>query len=438
MLRALLVLCMAGFIGAASAQNDSAMLDGVLTAANGAPATNALVVIFSASPRDGRPGTRSALHYPDCGKHTRTDAQGHFVLKPVDKELLFRLLISAPGHAPDYIRDADPQFGGLALKLKARRGARDASPPSVFGKLLAPDGNPVIGARVTADMARAGTTTYSSLNAASVDPFTVTDEEGLFRLACTNRYPEFNVIVDAPHLAKRRMWLDVGKAHLIRLRSGVAVSGRVQRDGNPMPHLLLTLSTERRAMEFTLRGLEVATDAQGRFTLAHVPADSRFLLHTKMNDTTGLGAALLAAPVNTGPDGSTLQLDELALTPTATLRGRVLLADGQPVPRRTSITLQVERTTDSVNAILDPDGWFEFMGVPKDTVVLRLRIPGYRLSAKNPNKDWLNEDQIVGQLTQNHDELFIDLERAQGPVQRNRTPGATRSDRNKPLQGAKL
>ena len=48
----------------------------------------------------------------------QTDAQGQFRIQPVDKDLLFRLLVTAPGHRPDYIRDADPMFGGAQLKMK--------------------------------------------------------------------------------------------------------------------------------------------------------------------------------------------------------------------------------------------------------------------------------------------------------------------------------
>jgi hypothetical protein len=351
--------------------------------------------------------------------------------------LLFRLLISAPGHRPDYLRDADPQFGGAQLKLKLLRFTKVPPTQRVTGKLIDPAGRPVAGARIEVGGTRYGEVSYSSATTAKVDPMALSDEKGEFFLDCTNDVAAITVTIEAPRLAKRRAWLDTGKAHLIRMKSGVTVTGRILNQGKAVPQSTLTMDTEDRESSVFLRGFEVATDADGRFKLAHVPAETAFTLYTRIKEMEETGAGLSPRKVSTGAEASTLDLGDLQMAPAYTLRGRVLLADGQPVPARTRIYLGLERGNDSKNTTLDPDGWFEFAGVPADQVSLSVRIPGYRVSAKNPNKDWLNEGRLVGRLEKAWEEFFIHLERGNASDP-NDAPSADRQPRDKPLQSAKI
>ena len=76
--------------------------------------------------------------------------------------------------------------------------------------------------------------------------------------------------------------------------------------------------------------------------------------------------------------------------------------------------------------------------MPESPISLSLRVTGYRISAKNPSKDWLNEGLIVGRLTTNMENFIIHLERGErfdrgeGPADNDRQPT------DKPLRGAKL
>ena len=429
-----------GFSGLAldlRAQDDQSRVDGVVLAADGQPLANALVTVFSAAPRDGQHSTVGIKHYPDCGKSVRTDAQGHFVLNGLDKELLFRLLITAKGHRPDYLRDADPQFGGAQLKLKPLRFTNVPPSQRVIGKVIDPSGRPVTGARIEVGGTRYGDVSYSSATTTKVDPMAVSDEKGEFFLACANDVSAITVTIEGPRLAKRRAWLDTGKAHLVRLKSGVTVTGRVLKNGQPVPQSILTMDTEDREASVFLRGFEVASGPDGRFKLTYIPAETALILYTRIKEMEETGAGLRPKKISTGAEGSTLDLGDLEMTPAFMLRGRVLLADGQPVPARTRIYLGLEMGYDSKNTALDPDGWFEFPGVPADQVSISVRIPGYRVSANNPNKDWLNEGRLVGRLEKAMDAFYIHLERGDA-FDPNEGPPNDRQPRDKPLQSAKV
>src|SRR6185503_8616340 len=94
----MLFFCMALAVAAAEGPG---RLEGVIGAAGGQPVSNAWVFVYSAAPREGLSVTCPTC-YPDCVKRARTDTQGHFVIEPVNPELMFRLLVLAKGYRPDF------------------------------------------------------------------------------------------------------------------------------------------------------------------------------------------------------------------------------------------------------------------------------------------------------------------------------------------------
>src|SRR5689334_8601844 len=99
------------------AADEQSKLEGAITTTDGVPVGNALVIVFSAAPRDGGAAPCPKC-CPDCGKRARTDAQGRFSIAGVKEDSLYRLLVAAAGFRPDYIKDADPLYGGAGLRLK--------------------------------------------------------------------------------------------------------------------------------------------------------------------------------------------------------------------------------------------------------------------------------------------------------------------------------
>lgn len=271
-----------------------------------------------------------------------------------------------------------------------------------------------------------------------MDPLGVTDEKGEFLFNCSNDVSAITVTIQGRALAKRRMWLDAGKAHLLKLKEGATVTGRLLHNGKPVPGAQVSMNTQERGADQFMRGFDVATDSKGEFTLVNLPANNRYFLYTKMKEMQEFGVSLLPQRVATGADGTTVKLGDLRLEPAHFVRGRIVMADGKPVPARTRVHLGLENAWDYQDQRVDEDGSFEFQGVPAEEIDVSVRVAGYRISAKNPNKDWLNEGRIVGRLEGDLDDFIIHLEpgdrfsRDEGPGDSERQPRA------KPLRGAKL
>lgn len=422
---------------AVNAAEEPGRLEGVIGAAGGKTVSNAWVFVYSAAPREG-PSVLCPTCYPDCVKRARTDAEGRFLIEPVDPKLMFRLLVLAKGYRPDFIKDVDPLFGGAMLTLKRLKITNTPPENRVTAKLIDPEGKPVAGVRVNAEGIRNGQ--YSSYGGTSgrVDPMAVSDENGEFFLDCTNGIEAITVLIEPRNLAKRRMWLDTGKAHLLRLKEGVAVVGRLLHDGKPLAGVSVSMNTEDRSSEVFMRGFDVATDAEGRFRLPNIPPNNRFVLYTKMKEMQERGVALTPQKVSTGADGSTVDLGDLKVGLAYTLQGKIVTADGQPLSSRTRLYLSLEGAWDNQDTRPDDDGWFQFLGVPASPVSLSLRVTGYRISAKNPSKDWLNEGLIVGRLSTNMENFIIHLERGERFDRSEGPPDNDRQPTEKPLRGAKL
>ena len=284
-------------------------IEGVISSAAGS-VSNAWVFVYSAAPREGL-GILCPTCYPDCIKRARTDAEGKFLIEPVDPNLMFRLLVVAKGYRPDFIRDVDPLFGGAHLSLKPLKMTNMPPENRVTAKLIDPEGKPLGGARIEVDGTRYGQSSMYGGTTGKVDPMAVTDENGEFFLDCTNGIDAITVGITARSVAKRKMWLDTGKAHLIRMSEGVAVTGRLLNNGKPVAGASISMNTEDRSSEVFMRGFDVATDLEGRFSLPNIPANNRFVLYTKMKEMQELGIALASQKVSTGADGSTVNLGDL-------------------------------------------------------------------------------------------------------------------------------
>jgi hypothetical protein len=429
----LLVLLLATALQAA----DQPRIEGVVLDSKGRPLANASVYVYTAKPREGE-ATMCPTCYPDCGKKARTDANGQFVIEQVNGDLLYRLLVVAKGFRPDYIKDADPLFGSTELRLKTHKWPEAAEEHKVTGKIIDPDGKPVGGAVIEVQGSRYGVYSYSSATGRA-ESLGATDENGEFLIHCTNDLAAITVSLNARGLAKKRLWLEPGKAHLIRLKRGVEVTGRLLRDGNPVPGVNISMNTEERESSVFLRGFDATTGPDGIFRIPNVPANTKFYLYTRMKDMAKLGVALAPQLVSTGADETVLKLQEIIVRPAHTLRGKVVVANDKPLPPNTRLNVSLENGYDNQQVTLGEDGSFEFKGLPADSVSLSLRVRGYRISAKNPSKDWLNEGLIVGKLQGDMDNFIIHLEpgdrfdRGEGPAQ-----GEERQPTNKPLRGAKL
>jgi hypothetical protein len=365
--------------GAATAGVD---LRGRVVDAHGAAVPGATVVLYTAGPRVGV-STFCPSCYPDCGKHRETGRDGRFTIPALSESLQFRVLVVAGGIAPTFASGIDPLRGPVEIVVRPRDEARDSIASELRGRVVDPDGEPVVGAIVECVGLRSGPgTRFGQLP--GVDALAVSDAGGEFRLASRDSADAWVVRVRARALAPQ-CFPDVvpaGEAPVLRLTRGALVTGVVLDDERPAAGAVVGIrQLENDAASFT--GADtIAADARGRFTFVNVPPDQDFVLYGVVEALRP--RALRTTVITVGDDDSVTTVPPLPLEWGHRLAGRIVVPDGRPLPPGTHLLMGRSLAWDSSPVPLNADGRFEIDGVPPETVYLNLRIPGYRISRQNP------------------------------------------------------
>jgi hypothetical protein len=84
----------------------------------------------------------------DCNKRANTSDEGGFEITSLDRELIFRLLVVAPGCESQFVTKVDPAKGARTVTM-SRLSEEKLKPPSrIAGQVLDPKGKPVVGATI--------------------------------------------------------------------------------------------------------------------------------------------------------------------------------------------------------------------------------------------------------------------------------------------------
>src|SRR5262249_5214938 len=122
-------------------------LSGHVRLADDSPVTNATVFVYTAGPRTGT-GVTCPSCYPDCNKRAKTSAQGDFKIGSLDPNLIFRLLVVAPGCESQYVTKVDPAESEPTITLARLSAEKLKSSSRIAGMVLDPSGKPLAGATV--------------------------------------------------------------------------------------------------------------------------------------------------------------------------------------------------------------------------------------------------------------------------------------------------
>jgi hypothetical protein len=346
--------------------------------------------------------------YRNCGKRVKTDASGAYAVTKLDSGLWFDLLFVRDGYAPEIVRMKDASAGTAPLAtLKVRPSAADPS-HAVKGHVVDVNGRAVRDAVVTSVGVEVE---HGSMvgTIPGLDPLAVTDQNGNFELGYEKPAKRILVTVESRMLALRFMTLFTGpQRQKIELEKGATVKGRLVQDGKPVADAEIGLVGQERGgfgPALTVVGdpypeIRVGTQQDGTFMISDVPTGVQWFVYAKMESVDTRGASEPKACITTRPS-EMVDVGEISLRTGYRLEGRVVLSDGKSIPDGMRVILTSQRVWDSQTALLDKDGRFKFLGLPKGDYSISPAVRGYSFAD--------NQYEVQASVQRNVDDFVISL-----------------------------
>lgn len=166
--------------------------------------------------------------------------------------------------------------------------------------------------------------------------------------------------------------------HRITVTEGATIRGRLMSRGKPVANAEMLLSTHSRISGTTYADVRIGTNADGEFAITNVPPGRVWDLAPRMESLAPKGLSAPVTFVATKDDGHEVRAGDIEAGPAHTIRGRIVLADGSPIPPGMRISLNPDRGGDRQVTVLPPDGVFEFKGVGNGVFSLSPAVKGYR------------------------------------------------------------
>jgi hypothetical protein len=351
-------------------------------------------------------------------------------------------LVVAREFAPAYTsKHLEPEAGDVVIPLKRHDLDRRKPERVVRGRVVNENGDPVTRAIVEPDGVRRGQGgQFGALDRLGIDVLAVTDSDGEFRLGVGEDGDALYLLIKAPFLAPLRTKpLAAGRTvHQVSLGAGVTVAGRVFKDGRPLAGVGLGMVQVSRSADGFLGHFEYGTDREGRFAFANIPPMESWYIYGLMESLKASGS-IPVRNVNTQEHGSRIALGDIEVQPAYRLTGRLVLADGKPVPPETRVIVSRDDAWDSLTSTVGPDGEFSFTGLPAGRISLSTNVREYHASQKNASLDPLNPFRLLGMIKGDVEDLRFLLD--PGPRPGYQRPSREEmadydSRRNGPLRGA--
>lgn len=419
----------------------------VLSTDGNAPIIGATVVVYSASPKPGKGATAAAASSsddsaagaasPDIGKSATSDPEGKFTVAGVDSSMSYQFVVSADGFRPILLKKVDPSRGAVTAKLKPI--PKDLDPAMTLrGRVVDPNGNPVVGAKIEPFGVRDGTERWwggfggmSSI----AEPVTFTDANGEFLLIAKKPSLLLDVRVSgrgvAPQLVAQ---LDCGETvHDIAVGPGATMTGRLVKDGQPLAGAVIKLAQRDRGVETYVGDFTATTAGDGRFTIANLKPDENYRLIATMKSIAPKGAAVPMTECASTSDGTSVDLGDITAVNGVTVSGQLVCSDGKAVPVGTRVTLSRWETSDPQEVKTTADGKFEFTAVPENALFqLSATMTGYHVSSENQSYEPANARWLLGLVDGEITDLRVQMD--PGPNEQ----GDYRSNKWNELQTTRL
>jgi len=159
---------------------------------------------------------------------------------------------------------------------------------------------------------------------------------------------------------------------------GSTVRGRLMYNGKPVGNAEVGLMTHLRRSGTVYSEVLIGTKEDGTFTITNVPAGRIWVAYPKMESLAARGIGGQAVPLETKDDGQEVDIGDIQLTPAYSLKGRIVLSDGKPIPPGMKVTVGADQAWDNQMAEIGADGRFEFHGLPPGVYSVHPSVRGYR------------------------------------------------------------
>jgi hypothetical protein len=335
--------------------------------------------------------------YVDCGKHAATGAAGKFPIAGLSPDLVFTLLVVREGYAAVYVKKVNPETGPAPAAVLATRPPVADVTQLVRGRVVDVHGKPLRDAVVEqqgvtyrgAD-GRTGTR-FGAID--WIDQFAVTNEAGEFEIAYSKPAVQMILQVSARGMAPKLFTHPTGADRkTMTITEGATIQGRLVYNGKPVANAEVGLTTHSRASGSTYPEVRIGTKEDGTFAITNIPAGRIWLVYPKMTSLSDRGIGADVTACETKDDGQIVDLGDIALTTAYTLRGRIVLNDGKPVPPDMHVTLNADRAWDSQIVPVNADGTFNLKALPKGEYGIAASVKGCRLAQGFGTEVLVNRD----------------------------------------------
>jgi len=349
---------------------------GKVVDANGNAIEHATILVYSADVKKGF-SLFCPTCYVDCGKRTFTGPDGTFSILGLNSDLVFDLLVAREGYNATFVKRVNPGKGSLETAVFKKRTSPQNPAQIVRGRVVDQQGTPVRDVLVEQQGAILGQG-ESFGSSGWIDLIGVTNSRGEFEIAHSKPLDAAIVQVTPRGMASKVARVSTGSDRkTIVVTEGATIRGRLLQNGKPVGQAEMVLSIHNRRPEELLPDMRIGTDEDGRFAITNVPPGRVWYLYAKMEALAPRGLSAEVIECATRDDGQDVNVGDIPVRSAYTLRGKITLSDGKPIPTGMRLALFSDRGSDSQSITLAPDGLFEFKGLGRGVYNLLPSVKGY-------------------------------------------------------------
>jgi hypothetical protein len=359
-----------------------ATVSGRVLGADGKPVEHATVLVYEARVRRGY-SVYCPTCWIDCGKRTLTKPDGEYSISGLNPDLIFKLLVVRNGYKPVFIEKVDPLKGPANdASLKATVAAAEPS-QTVRGRVLDNQGTPVRDAVVQQQgitFSGGGRLFGPDDSPDWIQPLAATDEQGKFEITYAKPLAAITLNVSPRAMAPKLVTLPTGPGEkTVTVAEGATLRGRLlEPDGTPARNAEIGVFVHSRMAGAVFQEVRIGTKDDGTFAITNLPAGRIWYVYPRMESLAARGLVGDAVLAETKDNGEEVNVGTIKLRTAYTLRGKVVLSDGNQIPPDMHVTLSSDAGFDSQIGTITQDGSFEFRGLSSGVYSIAPAVRGYK------------------------------------------------------------